>query len=153
MTTLTYQGKVSDAGQIDLPKRLRQEVSEQLCGKRIEVTFKQQRKTRSTPQNAYYWSVVIPYVLDGFIELGHDLQSGNADHKEMIHGLLKDKFLHNGIEVADANSELYTLPPSTRRCNVVEFMDYLDQIIRWAAECLNVTIPDSGEQGKFAFED
>lgn len=64
----------------------------------------------------------------------------------MVHELLKQRFLHNGLEVADVNGESVKMPSSTRNCSTGEFMDYLAQIERWAQEFLNVTIPAPGEQ-------
>ncbi|CAH1002649.1 hypothetical protein LEM8419_03521 [Neolewinella maritima] len=149
-TTLTYTGKVTN-GLIDLPKRLRKEVHANFEGKRICVTFKAEKRQRSSQQNRYYWSVVIPYVLDGFIDLGNDLQSSNAEHQEWVHHAMKRLHLSNGIEVADMNGELVTLPPSTKRLSTVEMMEYIDCIVRWAKDCLDVTIPEANEQGAFAF--
>ena len=146
---LTYYGKVSESGEISLPKRLRKEVSEQLAGHGIEVTFRRKRKRRSNEQNAYYWGVVIPYVLRGFIELGNDFQEGNKEHHEIAHEFLKGKFLHNGLDFYDAEGNVYTSTPSTKRCTTTEMMDYIDMIQRWAAEYLNVNIPDPDEQLNF----
>ena len=149
---LTYTGRVTEDGEIHLPsKKLKEEVSRSMAGKQVEVTFKVKRRQRSNPQNAYYWSAVIPSVLDGLIDLGHNFQSGNKEHEEMLHGWLKSRFLDNGLSFADANGEEHKMPPSTKICTTTEFAEYLDAIIMWAAEDLHIKIPQPEEQGELQF--
>lgn len=64
----------------------------------------------------------------------------------MIHGFLKDKFLHNGIEIANAHGEVEQLPPSTTRLSTIEQEEYHEDIRRWGAEYLNIVIPLPNEQ-------
>lgn len=144
--TLSYFGEVDNSGQISLPKRMRVEMAKAFKGKRIEVTVKQRYKQRSSPQNRYYWGVLVPSILLAFIDLGNDLQQDNPEHLEMVHGFLKDKFLHNGIEIANAQGELEQLPPSTTRLSTIEQEEYHEDIRRWSAEFLNVVIPLPNEQ-------
>lgn len=143
---LTYTGPVDDQGRIDLPKRARKEIADSFAGKRVEVVIKRARKQRSNAQNAYYWGVVVPFVLRGFIELGNSLTEGNPDDHELIHEFLKAKFLRNGAEIVDADGLVHELPGSTTKTTTVEFMEYLDRIINFAAESLNVVIPPPNEQ-------
>ncbi len=144
---LTYYGKVTDDGKLEIPrKRFSKEITV-FSGKPVEVIIRRKRKYRSSPQNRYYWGAVIPLILQAFIDLGHEgLQTGSQDSAQMIHEFLKGKFLHNGVEVADAQGQVIVLPPSTRRCSTSEFMDYLAEIQQWAAEFLCIVIPDPGEQ-------
>ena len=141
---LEYFGHVKD-GKITLPKRLRGEVCQAFEGRNIQVVFTRKRKARSSLQNAYYWAVVVPMILEEFINLGHDLQAGNAEHIEAVHGFLKARFL-TGKTICDANQVEINLPPTTRDLSTVDFMDYLDNVCRWAAESLNLTIPEPNEQ-------
>lgn len=144
---LEYYGKVSAEGVITLPKRMRQEMVQHFSGKQIEVKVQRKRKYRSSPQNRYYWGVVIPFVLRGFIDLGHnELSEGSDESKEAIHSLLKQRFLHNGYTVEDKQGNVYELPPSTTRCSTTEFMDYLAQVVQWSAEFLGIHIPEPEEQ-------
>lgn len=71
--TLSYFGEISETGELKLPKRMRSEIVKAFKGKRIEVSIKQRYKQRSSPQNRYYWGVVVPSILIAFIELGNDL--------------------------------------------------------------------------------
>ena len=127
-------------------KRMAQEVGKAFDGKKITITIERAKKSRSVSQNAYYWSVVIPHVLAGFIDLGHDLQMGNKEHQELIHQLLKERLLSNGHQVTDVNGEVIQLSSSTKALGVGDFMDYLARVERWAQEHLNIAIPAPGEQ-------
>lgn len=145
-TTLTYQGNVS-GGAITLPKRLRQEVVSVFDGKQIEVTFRRRRKRRSNEQNKYYWGVVIPEIMRGMIDLGNEaLQMGNSEHVELVHEYLKHTLLDNGEEISGADGVMFKLPPSTSKCTTTEFLDYVERIRIWAADNLNISIPEPNEQ-------
>lgn len=145
MKELQYFATVTDTGKISVPRRMEQEVGEKFKGQRIEITFRKKKKHRSSEQNRYYWGVVIPYILEAFIELGNDLQEGNPEHAELIHDFLKRRFLPARM-VADANSETIELAPSTAGLSTTEMMEYIDRVCLFAAESLNVAIPHPNEQ-------
>ena len=85
-------------------------------------------------------------ILDEMINLGNEgLQSGNEEDLKMIHDFLKDRFL-KPIVVADANGVEMKMKPSTKTLSTVEFMEFIDDICRWAAESLHLNIPQPGEQ-------
>ena len=143
---LEYTGPCDSTGAIKLPKRARKEIGEAFAGKTLQVRIRIARKSRSDLQNRYYWGVVIPAVLQAFIDLGNEgLFAGSADSADLIHEFLKNKFLPP-LEVANATGEVERIPGSTRKLSKVEFMDYIAAIQRWAAEFLFITIPDPGEQ-------
>jgi hypothetical protein len=146
-TILSYEGKVDpETGAIALPKRVRQETKEAFGGKRVEVTIKRAVSRRSDPQLKYYWAVIVPYVLEALIDLGHEgLVSGNAESKQIIHEFLKGEFLPKRMG-ADANSELIELPASTKTLSKSDMADYFESIFKWSAECLNIVIPLPNEQ-------
>jgi hypothetical protein len=103
----------------------------------VEVVVQKQRSRRSLNQNAYYWGVVVKILSD---ELGYA--------PEEVHELLKQKF--NWKDVALTNylddvSEEIRIGASTADLSKIDFMAYIDKIQRWAAEFLNVVIPDPNE--------
>lgn len=146
--TLEYHGRVTDSGDIELPKRMRRELSGAFRGHRIEVRVRRLRKRRSGEQNRYYWGALIPAVLRAFIDAGNDLQEANPEHRELIHEFLKGKFLDNGLEFHDADGTLHKGPPSTTRLTTVEQEEYHDRIRQFAAEYLNTSIPLPNEQAE-----
>lgn len=87
-----------------------------LEGKRIELVLREKRDLRSVDQNAYYFGVVIRMISEttGFSE-------------EETHEELKKRF--NGGK-------------STTGMKTQEFEGYLAEIKRWAAEFLDLPIPD-----------
>lgn len=115
------------------------------AGREFTVTFRPATKQRSSEQNRYYWGVVIPAVLQGFRDLGNDLDPGNPEHAEVVHQYLKARFLPPR-EVADAAGEAHRLPGSTAGLSTSQMMDYIAAVQQFAAEFLNVNIPEPGEQ-------
>jgi len=94
-----------------------------LSGKKVVVTVKQERKHRSLPQNNYYWGVVIPLLMD---HTGYE--------KNEMHDAMRVKFLsieEKGLMIVGSTTNLSTK----------EFMEYVEQITRWAAQEMGVVIP------------
>ena len=141
---LYYIGTVRD-GEIKLPKKMRAEIVEAFNNKHIKVTVERNKSIRSSQQNRYYWGVVLPYVLDGFIEVGNRMQR-NGESIKLIHELMKSKFLDNGAVIADAQGQVYNAPPTTTTLNKSDMGDYVEAIKEWAGEFLNIKIPEPGEQ-------
>jgi len=96
---------------------------------------------RSTPQNRYYWGLVIPMVQHGVKDMGTDLT------KEETHEFLKARFNFEEI-VNHESGEAISIPKSTTRLNKMQFSDYIAKIQQFASEFLNIVIPDAGEQVK-----
>ena len=141
---LYYHGKVQD-GKIILPRnRMQKELPQVFEGKPIRITVEQNKVKRSDQQNRYYWGVVLPFVRDGFIDLGNNLQR-NGESIILIHKLMKNKFLDNGIAIADVNGEVHATEPTTSTLNKEDFSAYVEQIKQWAHEYLNIYIPDANE--------
>lgn len=108
---------------------------------KYKVTIKRANK-RSLLQNGYYWAAVLPAVTGGLRDMGHDLS------QEEVHSWLKLKFNYEEV-VNKATGEFERIPKSTTRLNTLEFSEeYLEKIIQFAAEFLNVVIPPPGRQSK-----
>ena len=145
MKELRYLGRVSTSGAIVLPKRLAAEVRALFAGREFTAIFRPVTKQRSSEQNRYYWGAVIPAIVQGFRDLGNDVQPGNPEDAEVIHQYLKARFLPPR-EVADASGEAHRLPGSTAGLSTAKFMDYIAAVQQFGAEYLNVNIPEPGEQ-------
>jgi len=145
MKELLYYSTVSDTGKISVPRRMEKEVGEKFRGQNVEIIFRKKKKHRSSEQNRYYWGVVIPYILEAFIELGNDLQEGNPEHAQLVHDFLKRRCLP-ARQVCDAQGEVVELTPSTADLSTTEMMEYIERVCSFAAESLNVTIPQPNEQ-------
>lgn len=99
-----------------------------LEGKIIVATLAKLSKPRTNPQNKYYWGVVVDMIQK---ELGDE-------RKEDTHDALRLMFL------MDNSSKIPRLK-STTQLNTVEFKEYLESIVRWAASFLEMYIPDPNE--------
>lgn len=104
---------------------------------RYEVTIKK-AKRRSTPQNAYYWGVVVPIVFKGLRDAGFELRNNDDAHSVIKQLFLKSAEEINGIKIEKIGS--------TAELKVSEFMDLLQNISVWAFDYLGVTIPEPNQQ-------
>ena len=93
----------------------------------VEIIVRKWKKRRTSNQNKYYWGVVVPILCDS---LGYS--------NEEMHDALKWKFLRN--------KEREKLPTvkSTSGLSTIEFNNYIDEIVRWAAQ-EGIVIPDPSQ--------
>lgn len=84
---------------------------------------------RSTPQNRYYWGVVVEILSE---HIGFS--------PEEMHEILKHKFLNPFEKMG------YKIYPNTTQLTTVEFKNYIEKIQRWAAQELQCVIPDPNEE-------
>lgn len=100
----------------------------------VLVTVRRQRAARSLAQNAWYWGVIV-----------QALSNHTGYTPDDIHELLKAKFLPKQLAVCDGNGvieENFVIGGSSAKLNKVQFGEYCEAIRRWAAETLDVNIPD-----------
>lgn len=100
-----------------------------LEGKPLELVLRKRKTQRSNQQNKAYWGIVIEILSK---ELGYS--------KDEVHDALKQKFASRidfvtGLQIME----------STAKMNTKRFMEYYQDIQRWAAEFLNCQIPDPNE--------
>lgn len=111
-----------------------QQIAQMKEGWEIEVTVKRRRATRSIEQNRYYWGVVVELISE---------HTGYTPDE--VHDFLKAIFIPKRLAVQDGNGVIHNeivIGGSTRLMNKLEFGDYMESIRRWAAETLDVVIPD-----------
>jgi len=104
----------------------------------IEV-FKK-KKRRSTPQNKYYWGVIIPCIQNGFFETQGEWLNINNTHE-----FLKSNFNYKELTNKDTG-EVLKLGLTTTTKTTIEFEEYLDKCRAFANEFLNIKIPLPNEQ-------
>jgi hypothetical protein len=145
MLILTYTGTVTD-GQLKLQNHRRfLEECKQFEGKQVELTLRRKQSRRSDQQNRYYWGAVVPIVAAGLCEAGYRVSEQDT------HVYLKSRFLLDGI-VNENTGEILPTTGSTSKLSTTDFMAYVAEIQQWAAEFLNVVIPDPGEQVEIEFK-
>jgi len=106
-------------------------------GVMLELTLQRRRATRSVQANRYYWGVVL-----------HHIGEATGYTPEECHDCMKQMFLPKRLALTDGNGEVkgeFVVGGSSRNLNVTEFYEYIEQIRQWAAETLDVAIPDADE--------
>jgi|TARA_R100000700_G_C3160137_1_gene136432 hypothetical protein len=98
----------------------------------IVVVVERYEKNRSLNLNNYYWGVVVDIIAN---EIGDDKQS--------IHEILKKQFL---TEKELRDGEWHEKVTSTTSLTNREMVMYIDMIKMWAANDLNIYIPDPLEK-------
>ena len=102
----------------------------------VTIEVKKARKYRSVFQNSYYWGVVITLVAGRLKELGHDVD------KDLTHEFLKGRFLYTEMT---AGEETMRVPKKTSDLSTTEFEEYVETVKQFAAETLEVFIPDPND--------
>jgi hypothetical protein len=108
-------------------------------GQNIVITIQKQKKTRSNPQNAFYYGVVVPIMQQCLKDAGYLMTN------EQIHEMLKLKFLKESILVNEQTGEYLERIKSTTELSTIEFMEYILEIQKFAVEYFNTVIPDPNE--------
>jgi hypothetical protein len=111
----------------------------------IKITIETRGK-RSSQANRYYFGVVVDEIRREF------KNRGIMATPEEVHEALKLKF--NPVRVADKDGGevLLEIGGSTTAMSKGEFGEYLERIIQWCAESLEIVIPEAGEQTKMFTE-
>jgi DNA gyrase inhibitor GyrI len=116
------------------------QVLEKLEGKSVKVNIELDNPKRSTPQNRYYWGVVIPYMQQGLKGIGYHFDQQKA------HEFIKENTVTCLEMVAHPETgEVKKLIKSTTDLSVPEFIEWMEEIKLLAAEFLGVIIPDPNE--------
>jgi len=140
MQVLSIIGTVENSKFVPNSKEYFKRAFESYEGKIIELSLKVWHKKRTTPQNSYYWGVVIELIKNYINDLGNDFDS------DTIHELLRSLFLKKTKEIVNKESgEVKTIEfiQSTTKLSTVEFETYLESCKRYAAETFELYIPDA----------
>lgn len=105
----------------------------------VTIVASDTKPTRSNQQNRYYWGVVVELIYKALRDLGWEI------NREGTHELLRVRFLSED-KLIGTDGEWITRVKSTTELSTAEFMDYTEDCKRFAAEYLNVNIPDPNEQ-------
>jgi hypothetical protein len=104
-------------------------------GKRVTVTVRKLSVRRSSNQNRWYWSCVVPFVAE-CLSVGRALPLS----RDQAHYVLKSAFL--GTE----DTPLGPIPKSTAGLSIEEFSAYCERIVAHAATEWGVALPQPGER-------
>lgn len=106
------------------------------------VTIEKASKKRSSPQNRYYWGVVVPLVRKGFLENGWESYELSSDQ---VHDCIKHKFCRTELVNHDTG-EIIESVKGTSEMTTSEFMDFIVIVQQWSATFFNIDIPDPNQE-------
>jgi hypothetical protein len=109
-------------------------------GKEIEIIFQKKKKTRSNPQNAYYFGVIVILMCEAV-----RTEWGELWPRDKAHEFLKSQFLFTE-RWNEETGEVIKIPKSTTECTTTEFEDYLLKCRQFLQDWFNVTAPLPNEQ-------
>jgi hypothetical protein len=102
-----------------------------------ELVIRPIRRKRTSKQNRYYWGVVIDLIT---LEIAG---TNNKVEKEEVHRALARYFLdYDNERTFETGGVMFGERISTTELSTVEFGEYVENVKRWAAEYLNLIIPD-----------
>ena len=117
-------------------------------GKTVNLTLELFRKKRSNSQNAYYHGVVIPLVQSGLKDATGEIRGREAIH----YNILLPMFAPTRDIVNKETGEMISEKITSSEMSISEFMDFIISIQRWAAEFLNIVIPDPNQELQMEFD-
>lgn len=134
-----------EGGKFKRNNRLIKHAIQEFEGKEIEIIFKRKYKQRSLNQNAFYWSILLEFFQELFLEVWGEIKS-----KEEIHEILK--FTCNYEEkINPVTGEIIRIAKSTTELTTSGWMDYELQLKQFALDYFNAVLPSPNEQKKFNF--
>lgn len=140
MKQIKILSRVDDTGVIRKNRKLLADAFKHFAGKDIEVIVKRKYKSRSLPQNAFYWGVTLPF----FQNLFHEAW-GEIRPIEEIHEVLKATC--NYTEIPNpVTGEVQRIPQSTTELTTSGWMDFELQMDQFARDFFNATLPKPNEQ-------
>ena len=152
MTEINWNGKIVNGILIVDKKDMLEESISAMYDCEVEIVIRKKIKRRSFNQNAYYWAVVIPAVQQGIKLLGQRLTLNETESwlidfiqsvdKDFAHLFLKQKFIER-ISVDETTGEIVEQKQSTRLLNKEDFSEYIEKVIQFANEVLEIEIPES----------
>ena len=113
------------------------------------VRIEPEEKKRSAQQNKYLWGVVYKTIVDNdpgfFVNDAVDAlrKTARLSTAEVVHEFCKARFL----PAAEFAALGICVAPSTAKLPRKEFQDYVEAIRRWAADELQVFVPDPYQAG------
>lgn len=119
------------------------EALKELEGKRVEVTIKEYKNTRSDRQNRYWHGVIIHNVMLAFIDKGIKLIGTGKKAHNQAHTAIKMKFLSEEI---DFNGTKVKVAGSTADLSLDEFSDLIFIVKDYLLEFYNWPVPEPNEK-------
>jgi len=142
-SNVVFVGFVDDAGHFALDNATAfREYVQQFKGEEVEVTVERKRRQRSSAQNRFLWGACLPAIAE---HCGYD----HHEMERLHYDLLSVRFGTTAIAPLMDGAPPRIVPTRTSsELNTAEFSDYLEWLVRFAAEKFGVVIsfPDELRQ-------
>jgi hypothetical protein len=142
---LTYYSDVKNS-------RLQKNVSERIAnelaafeGKRVEVKICRLRSKRSSQQNKYL-HVLFTIFKDALNDLGNEFTM------QQVKDLCKRKFLSYDLIDKSTGEVIGEDIRHTSSLNKIEFGEFIESVVRWAADFFHIVLPYPSESIELNFE-
>jgi hypothetical protein len=115
--------------------------------KEVVISFSNLKRSRSNSQNKFYWGVVIPLIQNGLLEATGELRSSDNIHYKILLPLFSPI-----NEIVNKNTgEIINEKLTSSDLTTTQFQIYFLEIQKWAAEFLNIDIPNPNEENLINF--
>lgn len=143
LTKLQYKASTKD-GTLEAPgKLMRAEIAEHFPNTQLIIEIRLDRRKRTTPENNYYWSVILVHLLRAFADFEHPwLSEHNPEHINHIHEIVKRKFFFDSApDIVDPEGNVYKGKLTTTNESTVDWEEKMAAIRAWAYEVFGINIP------------
>jgi hypothetical protein len=107
----------------------------QFKGKEVVITVEEKKRKRSLAQNRWLWGRALPLIAE---HCGYD----HHEHERLHYDLLSVRFGTEAIAPLVPNAPPRIVPAQTSSTlSTKEFSDYMEWIVRYAAETFGVVLP------------
>jgi hypothetical protein len=111
-------------------------------GQEVILTIQKARKSRSNPQNSFYWGVVLQLVQQGLKDATGEFRSVENIHYNILLKMFAPENEIVNIETGECITEKITSSEMT----TTQFAEYIMEIQKWSAEFLGISIPNPNEE-------
>jgi hypothetical protein len=139
VNAVEYLVRVKDG---KIPKKVSEAIRDKLAaleGKTVTIVLGEWKRPRSNKQNAYYFGCVVKRIHEVFVEAGNDVT------KEQVHEYLKEYIGKLTDVLILPNGQKRIIVRSTASLDVSEWEVYMHKCRAFAAEVLDLQIPEPGE--------
>lgn len=147
MKKITITSSVEN-GNLKRNRKLIKDAISTFENKTVSITIQKFRKSRSNNQNAYFWGVVVPLVQQGLIDATAEVRDAQSIYQQILLPMFAPTRDITNRDTGEVISERMT----SSELSTVEFMEFIQEIQKWAAEFLGITIPDPNEKLEIQFD-
>jgi len=112
-------------------------------GKEVELVVRKKKRQRTTPQNAYYFGVIIPITINAISDEWGEIWGVNKTHD-----FYKQMFLYEE-KVNEQTSEVIKIPKSSTENTTIEQEEFHLKCKEFLKEWFNVDVPLPNEDIMF----